>query len=106
VEVCHIKADTAGGSRDLDNLVLGRGGCNRQQGYEELNNFRSRVSANTRQATTSAIQKQHVEAVRVQVMSLSKQASKRCCVQRVKYKLQSLQRTRGAQQVLSQHFRS
>ena len=89
MEVCHIKSKAAGGSRDLDNLVLGRAGCNRQQGGEDLACFQSRVSANTRQATGS-LPKRHVEAARLQVMSLGKRASKRCCVQRAKDRVKGL----------------
>jgi 5-methylcytosine-specific restriction endonuclease McrA len=50
-EVCHVKAEAQGGTRALDNLVIGKHGCNKKQGAQHLNEFHKRIrrQANARQ---------------------------------------------------------
>jgi hypothetical protein len=52
VEACHILPSSGGGTKCVDNLVVGSPDCNRQQSNECLSTFRERIGAGSTDITS------------------------------------------------------
>jgi hypothetical protein len=81
-ERCHVRAVAQGGSEELDNSVIGRRGCNLQQGVSHLGDYR-RIIRSKVPARQTFVPEDKLDAVMKELKSWAKDKCEKCPLMRM-----------------------